>query len=153
MELPEELRQALEADDAEEFHLLLRRRRPEDQEALLALLTPDPSVPPDHRTKALYGLGQWGDPTVVPAITRLLPELDDRGKIAALSALGRLPTTESTAALAEHVHDASPQVRKTAVVALSKSDAPEARATLREVAAAEPVEWLRDLAARAVSTE
>jgi HEAT repeat protein len=151
MELPEELRRALEADDAEDFQLLLRHRRPEDREALLALLTTDPSVPADHRTKALYGLGQWGDPTVVPAIARLLPDLDVRGRIAALSALGRLPTPESVTALTEHVHDASPQVRKTAVVALSKSDAPEARATLQEVAAAEPVPWVRDLAARAVS--
>lgn len=148
MELPEELRHALEADDAEEFSLVLQRRRPEDLEALRTLLTAEPVVPSDHRTKAIYGLGQWGDTTVVPAITRLLPQLDDRGRMAALSALGRLSTPEALAAIAEHVHDAEPQVRKVAVLALSKSDAPEARANLQEVARNDSVAWLRDLAAR-----
>ncbi len=85
-ELPEDLRAALDSDDAEEFGQLLRRRRPEDFQALQELLSPEPSIPPDHRTKAMYALGRWGDPSVVPAIRRLLPELDERGRISAVSA-------------------------------------------------------------------
>ncbi len=149
-ELPEDLRQALEADDAQELGELLRRRRQEDFEALRTLLTTDPSVPPDHRTKALYALGQWGDPTIVPTITRILPQLDERGRMSALSALGHLGTPEAVAAIIEHVNEPSPQVRKIAILALSRSAAPEAREKLREIATNEPVEWVRDVAARQI---
>lgn len=147
-EMPEDLRQALDADDALELDQLLRRRRPEHLRALQTLLTTDPSVPPDHRTKALYALGLWGDPAVVPAITRLLPQLDERGRMSALSALGRLGTPEAVAAVIEHTDEQSPQVRKIAVLALSKSPTPEARQKLREIARTDRVKWVRDVAAR-----
>jgi HEAT repeat protein len=148
--LPEELRQALEADDAEELNQLLRRRRQEDFDALLTLLTPDPSVPPDHRTKALYALGLWGDPSVVPTITRLLPELDERGRMSALSALGRLGTPDALATIVEHLDEPSPQVRKIAVLALSRNVTPDTRRKLQEIATNDPVEWVREVASRRI---
>lgn len=150
-ELPEELREALDADDAEELGALLRRRRPEDFAALQTLLTTQPEVPPDHRTKALYALGVWGDPSVVPSMTRLLPQLDERGRMSALSALGQLGTPEAVAAIVEHVNEPSPQVRKIAVQALRRVATPEARQKLRDVAATDPVDWVRDLAGRPIS--
>jgi HEAT repeat protein len=150
-ELPEDLRVALDSDDAEEFGQLLRRRRPEDFQALQQLLSPDLSIPPDHRTKALYALGRWGDPSVVPVIRRLLPELDERGRISALSALGHLETSEAVAAILEHADDRSPQVRKAAAVALARSTRPDAHAKLQELAANDPVPWIRHLAARHIS--
>ena len=146
--LPVRLREALEADDAEELGRLLQRRRPEDFAALRALLTPDPSVPTDHRTKALHALGVWGDPAVVPAIRQLLPHLDERGRMSAVGALGRLATPEAVAAILERVEDPSPQVRKLAVWALRRSGTPEARQKLSEVATNDPVEWVREAAAR-----
>ncbi len=146
--LPEELRQALEADDAEELNRLLRRRRPEDFEALQTLLRPDQSIPSHHRTKALYALGLWGDPSVVPTITRLLPDLDERGRMSALSALGRLGTPDAVATIVAHLDEPSPQVRKIAVLALSRNDTPDARRRLREIATNDPVDWVREVASR-----
>lgn len=149
-ELPDELQAALDADDAGELSQLLRRRRPEDFEALQSLLTIDPSVPADHRTKALHAVGLWGDPIVVPTIIRLLPQLDERSLISALSALGRLGTPEALAAVIEHADEPSPQVRKIAVLALSRNATPEARRKLQDVAASDPVDWVRATAERHV---
>jgi HEAT repeat protein len=146
--LPEELAQALEADDGGELDELVRRRRPEDFEALKSLLTTDPSAPPDYRMKALYALGLWGDPAVVHTISDLLPQLDERSRMSALNALGRLGTPEAVAVVIEHADEASPHVRKIAVLALSRSATPEARQKLREVATSDKVEWVRKAAAR-----
>lgn len=146
--LPDLLRAALEADDAEELNELLKRRRPEDIEALQSLLTDDPSVPADHRNKALYAVGLLGDPEVVPTIVRLVPLLDERGRMSALSALGRLGTPEAIAAVIEHADDPSAQVRKIALLALSRSQRPEARRKLRAAATSDPVDWVRATAER-----
>jgi HEAT repeat protein len=150
VELPEDLRVALDADDAEEFGQLLRRRQPEHFQALQTLLSTEPSIPADYRTKALYALGRWGDPSVVPAIRRLLPELDERGRISAVSARGHLGTPEAIAAVIEHADDPSAQVRKAATLALARNDTPDARAKLQEVAANDPAPWIREVAARHV---
>jgi HEAT repeat protein len=149
-ELPDDLRQALEADDAEDLGRVLRRRRPADLAALMRLLTPDPAVPvpPNLRTKALYALGAWGDPAAVPRITQLLPDLDERGRMSALSALDRLGTPEADAAILAHVNDSSPQVRKIVVSALKKRETRQARRALQAVASGDPVEWVRETAVR-----
>lgn len=152
-ELPDELQAALEADDAGELNQLLQHRRPEDFQALQSLLTLDSPVPADYRTKALYAVGLLGDPVVVPTIIRLLPELDERGRMSALSALGRLGTPEATAALIEHADEPSPQVRKIAVLALSRNPTPEAQRKLQDVAASDPVAWVRETAERHVGSE
>jgi HEAT repeat protein len=149
-ELPDELRAALEADDAEDLSRLLRDRRPEVVEGLRSLLTLDPSVPPDHRTKALHALGMLDDRAVVPTIIRILPQLDERGRISALHALGRLDTPEAIAAVIDHADEPSPQVRKAALLALSRNPTPEARRKLQDIAASDPVDWVREAARRHV---
>ncbi len=147
-QLSDDLRRALEADDAEELDALLQRRRPADFEALQGLITSERPVPRDHRMKALYALGRWGDPVVVPKIVELLPHLDDRERMSALNALGRLGTPDAAAAIIRHAEDPSPHVRKIATLALARSGTPAARRKLRELAVNDPVEWVRDLAAR-----
>ena len=147
LELSDELRDALNADDAQEFMELLQRRHPRDVRALQALITADPAVPSHYRTKALYALGWWGDPSVVPMIRRVLPQLDERGRIGAVSALGNLGTAAAVSEIAEHVTDRSEQVRKTAVLALRRVASAKARQKLREVASTDPVKWVRELAA------
>jgi HEAT repeat protein len=147
-ELSEELRAALEAEEAGILVQLVRRKRPEDFAALRSLLSMDPSIPSDFRTKAMYALGRWGDPSVVPDITRLLPELGERERIGALSALGHIGTSDAAPAIVKFADDPSPQVRKAAAVALSRVATPEAAAKLRDLAANDPLPWVRELAAR-----
>lgn len=146
IDLPDELRDAIDADDAEDFNRLLKRRRQKDFRALQALVPPNPDVPAHYRTKALHGLGLWGDPSVVPMITRVLPQLDERGRISALSALGRIGNEEAISAISDSVTDRSEQVRKAAVMALAEADSPAARETLRDVATRDPASWIRELA-------
>ena len=146
--LPSHLRRALEADDAEDLGLLLQQRSAQDFDALRTLLSPDLSVPANFRSKAIHALGLWGDPVVVPEIAQLTPQLDERGRMSALGALGRLGTPAAEAVVAAYVDDPSPQVRKMAVWALGQSPTPEANRKLREVASTDPVEWVREAAAR-----
>ncbi len=146
--LPKNLRDALESDEAGDLTQLIRSRQPHDFEMLRSLLSLDSSIPPDFRTKAMYALARWGDASVVPDIVQLLPQLDKHECISALSALGRLGTQEATAAILEYTDDPSPQVRKTAALALRRIGTPEASAKLNELAANDPLPWIRDLAAR-----
>ena len=148
IQLPDELRQALGADDAEDLMALLKRRRKRDFRALQGLVSVDPVVPPHFRTKALFALGWWGDPSVVPLIREILPHLDERARISAISALGHIGSQEAVVEIAEHLGERSDQVRKAAVAALSRADTPEAREKLRQVASDDPVPWVRELAAR-----
>lgn len=147
-ELPEELRAALEAEESGDLVRLLRRKRPVDFDALRSLLSLDSSISSDFRRKALFALGQWGDVSVVPEIRRLLPQLDTPERISALNALGHLGTPEAATAIIEFADDPSPQVRKTAILALNRIGTPEASAKLRELAADDPLPWIRELANR-----
>jgi HEAT repeat protein len=147
-DLSEELRAALEAEESGELVQLLGRRRPEDFAALRELLLFDASIPTDFRMKAMFALGRWGDPSVIPDIIRLLPDLGERERISALAALGHLARPEAVPAILEFADDASPQVRKAAALALSRISTPEATAKLKDIAAKDPVSWIRDLAAR-----
>ena len=147
-ELSAELRAALEAEEAGELNQLIQRRLAEDFAALRSLLSLDPSVSSDLRRKAMYALGRWGDTSVVPEISRILPHLEEQGRISALSALGRLGTGEAVSKILTFANDPSPQVRKTVAVALGRAGTPEALARLRDLAANDPLPWVREVAAR-----
>ena len=147
-DLPEELRRALEAEESGELVRLVSRKRPEDFAALRSLLSLDPSIPSDFRTKALFALGRWGDPSVIPEIVRVLLRLSERERISAITALGHLGRPEAAPAILEFADDPSPQVRKAATVALRRTGTPEAVAKLKQIAANDPLPWIRDLAAR-----
>lgn len=148
IQLSDELLEALGADDAEDFMRLLKRRRQRDVRALRSLVTLDPAVPPHYRTKALFALGWWGDPSSVPLIREVLPQLDERGRVSAISALGHIGTPEAVAEIAEHLAERSDQVRTAVISALSMAGTPEASEMLRDVASTDPVPWVRELAER-----
>ncbi len=147
-ELTAELRAALEAEESGELVRLVNRKRSQDFAALRELLSVESSAPPDFRTKAMFALGRWGEPSVIPDIVRLLPTLSERERISALTALGHLGRPEAASAILEFAHDASPQVRKAATVALRRISTPEAIAKLEDIAANDPLPWIRDFAAR-----
>lgn len=145
-----ELLRALESDESCELDQIVKDGNQEDLEALQSLLSMDPSVHPEHRRKALYALGRWGDPTSVSAIKALLPQLDEGERIAAVDALGRLGTQEAFEGVVDYVTDPSPHVRKFAIHALGRIGTPEARAKLVEIEAADSVEYVRALASKYV---
>jgi HEAT repeat protein len=141
-----ELAIALEADEAEELNAVVLARRPQDFDALVELATGTDVVDPMHRRRALYALGRWGDRAVVPRIVSVLPALDDGAKIAAIDALGNLPTPEGLEAIQARATDPSPQVRKLVLQALAAIPDGRSGTTLKDMAETDPEEWIRTLA-------
>lgn len=142
------LRKALESDCAEDICQIIDEKRPEDFAALRTFLSLDPSINPKLRTKAIYALGRWGDPVVVPGITKIMPKLDEPGRISGTDALSRLGTTNALEAVAERANDPSPNVRKIVVRALGKMKNPEAKTKLKAIATSDPEEWIRSSASK-----
>lgn len=148
IQIPDELRMALESDDGESLSEIVERKRPRDFDALRELLSLDPSIPPQYRTKALAALGRWGDPAIVPTIRDLLPELSERERISAIDALGWVGTREALTVVSEYTSDPSPQVRKFVAMALRRIDTREARSALKKMAAEDPEDWVRAVASK-----
>jgi HEAT repeat protein len=146
--IPDELRRALEADESGDLEQIIQERRQEHFDALLSLLSTDASVNPQHRTRALFALGRWGNPNVVSAIQRILPDLDEIGRATAVDALGRLGTPEALSAIIERAEDPSQNVRKFVARALGRINMPEARAKLTDMERGDPEGFVREAAAR-----
>jgi HEAT repeat protein len=151
--ISEKLLRALESDDACELGHVIKERKQEDFDALLALLSPDPLINPKHRSKALYALGRWGNPTVEVAIHRILPLLNEAERISAIDALGRLGTKEALEDILNYVNDTSPHVRKFVTHALGRINTPEAQSKLKEIAAKDSVNYIRTIAAKYIQSE
>jgi HEAT repeat protein len=141
--LSKELTAVLDCDCPQELEGVLKARRPEDFQALQSLLSLDSSIKPGHRSNALYLLGRWGDPAPVSNICRILPQLNESGRISAIDALGRLGTREALTAILDYVSDPSFHVRKFVVRALGRINSPEAQTRLREIEAKDPVDYIR----------
>jgi HEAT repeat protein len=151
--LSKELIATLESDCGHDLEEIIRARRRRDFEALQSLLSFDPSVKAAHRRNALYALGRWGVPTVVPAIRRLLPLLDEMELVSAVDALGRLGTPEALEGIVEHVDHPSPHVRKFAAHALGRIHSTKARSQLRKMADHDTVNYIRELASKILRNE
>jgi HEAT repeat protein len=145
--LSEELRIALGADDAQELDRVIRRRRQSDFDAFVDLLS-DPGASSEYRMKAFTALGRWGDRGIIPTIRQALPQLEERERIAAIDALGRLGTDEAEEAVSAYADDDSPQVRKFVVLALERIGSTAARERLRGMARQDSDAWIRIFAGR-----
>ena len=145
-QLPEELRDALRSFENGALDRIVARKRPEDFVALRRLLN-GPSDPND-RQRAIYALGRWGDPSVVPDIVSILPALKESHAYTAIEALGRLGTPDARVVVESYANHPSPHIRKFVVEALTRIADPAARGTLEKMARGDSAEWVRDLAAR-----
>lgn len=148
--LPPELVKAFEAEEAQELGEIIRTHRPEHFDALRQLVAGGSTVREAYRTKALYALGRWGDPSVVPEIVQVLPQLREVELIAAIDALGRFSTSQAIEAVGAHAKHASPQVRKLVVQALTRIGGPAAQKKLRTIADEDAEAWIRELAVRSL---
>jgi HEAT repeat protein len=100
-----------------------------------------------RRGRAVYLLGIWRDDETVSVIGRVVDDLDEAGRMAAASALGRVGTPAAMAALERLVADSSPDVRRVAINGLGATPTPEGVATLRRIAVSDPSELNRARAA------
>jgi HEAT repeat protein len=145
--LTPELKDALESFEQGALDRVVRRRRPEDYEALRELAASD-AADPNLRQRAIQALGRWGDASAVPDIAAFLlsPATKDSHRITAIEALGRLGTKTAREAVEQFTSDPSPQLRKFVVRALSQIGDPAARARLRKISKTDPTPWVRALA-------
>ena len=148
-----ELRRAMESDCATGVEEVVTARRPDDLAALRELLREDADVPPAFRQNAIHILGRWGDSESAAAIRSLLPSFDERGRINAVDALGKLDAPDAEAAVLDLAQDDSPDVRRFAAYALSNRDTEAARRRLREMHGADPARFVRAAAERSLRGE
>ena len=127
---------------------MLGKKTKANFEALQSLLSMDPLVKQEHRSKALYLLGRWGDAAPIKAIRSIFFQLDEIGRISAIDALGRLGTKEALAGVLECADDSSADVRKFVIHALGRMGKPEAQRKLKEIQAKDPVFYIRSLATK-----
>jgi HEAT repeat protein len=146
--IADDLRRALEADDAGDLERIVREKKQQHFETLMSLLSTDPSVNPLHRTRAIFALGKWGDARAINPIKRILPELDEMGRATGVDALGRLGTPEALSAILDRAGDPSPTVRKFVARALGKMNVPESLATLSDMERKDPETFVREVAAK-----
>ena len=147
-EIPTELKDALKAFEIGALDKIVARHRREDFDALRRLVAEKSAGDPNDRQRAIYALGRWGDPSVVPDIASLLPNLKESHCITAIEALGRLGTQAARQAVEPYAGHASPQVRKFVVVALGRIGDSAAKSTLRKIAREDKQAWVRDLASK-----
>ena len=149
--MSKELLDALEFDESGDLDQIIQVGRQEDFEALQRLLSLDASVKPEHRAKALYALGRWGNPAAVDTILSLLPHLAQMERIGAIDALGRLSTQEALEGILKYANDESFHVRKFVTRALCRINTPEAQAKLREIEHSDSADYIRSLASKCLS--
>jgi HEAT repeat protein len=150
-DLSRELEAALESEESGALAGLARSGRPDVIEALRAVVR-DPAAHTAFRRRALWALGLTGKPEIVADIAAALPGLDEKARIAAIDALGRIATDDALRIVERYTNDAAPQVRKFVVQALARMSGPEATDRLQEMAGRDAEPWIRALAARQLSS-
>jgi HEAT repeat protein len=147
IEVRDELRLALEADDRERLERVIAAGDEDDFETLQTLIR-DTETPSNFRRKALYALGRWPgkDEEAVTTIASALPQLDELERMAAINALGRIGTEQALEVVIAYVDDPAPDVRRQVAKALDRISTPGAAAVLRDLAANERVAYVRDRA-------
>jgi HEAT repeat protein len=149
-DMPPELLRAMESDCATGVEEVVAVRRLDDLDALRSLLRADVDVPPSFRQNAIHILGRWGDSESVGAIRSLLPTFDERERINAVDALGRLGGPDAEAAVFEVAGDDSPDVRRFAAYALANLGTEAARDRLRDMQSSDPERTVRVAAERSL---
>jgi HEAT repeat protein len=144
-----ELRRVFASDCATGVDDFLARASAADRDAVVAALEAPPDRSGGDLQTAIHIAGRMGEPRAAPLIAALLPDLDERGRINALSALGAIGGREAEDAIVRAGDDPSPDVRRFVVHALSRIATDAARRRLDELAAADPVDFVRLAAHRA----
>lgn len=146
VELRNELEGALESDDLGPLERIIEQGDPDDFETLQALVR-DEDTSEMYRRRAMTALGKWPDreDQALEVIESVLPGLNEIERITAVSALGRIGTPAARDVLLE-CRDDVPDVRRQAVKALGRIQDEPAETTIREMAAQDESEMVRETA-------
>lgn len=114
--------------------LVEERAVTEENRAALRRIASDSTTEPTRRARAVYLLGLWADDETTRTLQSILRDLDEQGRIAAASILGRIDTEAAFELLRELSEDASSEVRRIAINGIGTSHMPAATEVLRRLA-------------------
>lgn len=117
---------------------------------LLEAVIEDSGDEPSRRQRAAYLLGLWPDRRTAELVRRVMPTLDEPGRLAAAATLGRINTSESVDGLVELTADPSPDVRLVAVGRLARSARTVAREALTHLSLNDSFDLVRTRAGEAL---
>jgi HEAT repeat protein len=153
MNMPAQLRLAMEAECAGAVEEIVDAHRQDDLTVLRAMLTADADVPPAFRNTAVQILGRWQDTQSVAAIRELITDFGERERANAVDALGRIGGPDAETVVLDAAEDTSPDVRRFAAYALARLGSERARGVLRTLAVEDPAEPVRAAASRGLRDE
>jgi HEAT repeat protein len=147
VELRDELELALNGIEAEGLDRIADEADSADFEALEELVRSADTAPAARR-RALYALGRWPgrEDEVLAAVRAALPVMNERERIAAADALGRVGTPAAREELVALESDPAPDVRRQVVHALARIGGETAHEELRTLAEDDPVAYVREQA-------
>lgn len=119
VKLSRRLNQELETECGHTIEDILGRKSAKDFEQVLAVVA-DESATNVKRQNAIQVLGRWGDPVAVPAITAVMPSLDERGLINAIDALSHIGGADASRVVSKYAKSDSPDVRRFVVIGLER---------------------------------
>jgi HEAT repeat protein len=123
----------------------------DDLRRLREVIASGTTADPRAQQNALSLLARAGDRDAVPVIVARLPDFEERQRITAVDALGRLATPKAATAVLDLTNDPSADVRRFAAVALARIGGVAARARLVRTAEDDPVDFVRRQARRSLS--
>ena len=95
------------------------------------------------RINAIWALGSSGDPAVVPKVQPLFDSPDAGIRKMVVYALGALPGDQQLPTLRAALHDATPDVRWNAAVALARHGSREGESVLKQLTTCDACHWRR----------
>ena len=145
-DIPNDLRNALEAFESGWLLKIINENRPEVYKALKAIIDNRNEYNDSYVQKALFALGRWKNPEIVSSINQILPDLNEIQRVTAVNALGNIGNQQALKVLVKYSNDSSAQVRSALIDALSNYKDSQAQRIILSISKNDTTEWVRNKA-------
>lgn len=144
------VKEAIESDCGYGVCALLEKKDPNHLIELLDVASHHGDYSELSYLNAVYLLGRLGDERAVSIISANLPDLDEKGQICALDALGRIGKGVDAKQIGQYGESKNPDVRKFAIKALSRIGGNVAKQKLEELNAKETIPWIKKIGEKSI---
>lgn len=144
------VKEAIESDCGFGVCELLEKKDPKHLVELLDVASHRSDYSETSYLNAVYLLGRFGDERAASIISADLPDLDEKGQICAIDALGRIHKGVDAKLVGQYGDSKNPDVRKYAIKALSRIGGNEAKQKLEEINAKETIPWIKKIGEKSI---
>lgn len=144
------IKEAIESDCGYGVCKLLEKKDPKHLIELLDVASHRSDYSELSYLNAVYLLGRFGDERAAPIISANLPDLDEKGQICAIDALGRIGKGVDAKLLGQYGDSKNPDVRKYAIKALSRIGGKGVKKKLEELNVKEKIPWLKKIGEKSI---